>query len=256
MGSLQPFPRSPAVVQCVVLFLVALTLAACDIHEPFMGLIRSVEDEGNPDHVDDPGQFVETFEGNALGSVPTGWTPGWVVVDTDWHIDEREGRTVLVDGATSTGRRIIVWEDIGEFYNPEVLIRTKFPRTSASQQYIIVRASGDAGSETGYAFQVRNNGIRIGRYNNGGLSTVSGNPEYPIGDPDRWYWMRFQVEDYVFRGKIWPDGESEPEDWSIVRENSVVTRPGMVGVGRHAVQGDALIDYFSVGVGGEPAPMP
>jgi hypothetical protein len=233
-------------------------LAAC-VEEPFMGLVPPPGGAENIEHIDEPAQLAETFEGNSLGQIPDGWRTAWADEDAHWHTDQREGRTVLVDRAETDDRRALIWEEAGELFNPEVLLLTKVPETlNAAQQWIVVRASGGPGEETGIAFQIRNNGFRIARYNEGSVSTLDGNPDLPFEpDPEQWYWVRLQVEDRLFRGKIWPEGEAEPLLWSLIRQNSDVLAPGYVGVGRFdSSTGDALFDYFAVGVGGESPPVP
>lgn len=240
----------------------ALSLAACEVDEPFTGLVRPAGSSEALEHADESVQFAEDFEDRTTDQLPSGWTTAWADEGSDWYVDSREGRTVLVDGADEDGRRALIWEEVGELFNPEILMLTKASETlDAAQQWIVVRASGGPGEETGIAFQIRNDGFRVARYDDGSLSMQDGNPDLPVDpDPDLWYWLRLQVEDRLFRGKVWPEGQDEPEPWDIIRENGDVMAPGAVGVGRFSSSssdaGEAWFDYFAVGAGGEPPPQP
>lgn len=254
---LKPFARAGWARNAALISLI-VSLPACEVEGPFMGLTQSPGTANASYEADAPGQFVEPFDGQPLGAVPAGWSVIWNDEDADWFADERSGRVVLVDDSESDGRRTIVWEEAGDLVNPDILVLTRVPATfDASQQWIAARASGGAGEETGYAFQVRNDAVRIARYDSGTLTTLGDHEELGFDrDPERWYWMRFLLEDWLLRGKIWPDGEEEPELWTIVREDAVLTDAGGVGVGRFISSGEALFDYFGLSVGGEPLPRP
>jgi hypothetical protein len=251
--------RRAALVRGTLVPLVALLLA-CEVEGPFMGI---TEQSGfiDPDtYAEDPaGQMAKAFDGETLGALPDGWTPNWVTESANWHVDERSGRVVLVHSGESNARHSIMWDEAGDLVNPDILVLTKVPGTfNSAQQWIAARASGGEGGETGYAFQVRNNQVRIARYNNGSLSTLGDHASVDFElDTDRWYWMRFQLDNWRLRGKIWPEGEPEPELWTIIRQDQVLTEAGGVGVGRfNTSTGDAYFAHFGVGSGGEPPPRP
>lgn len=260
MDSLRDLSRfaDPALMRHAALISLVLLLPACGLDGPFTGLIQGPGSVVASYDSDEPAQFVEQFDDQPLGAIPAGWTVIWNDEEADWYVDERSGRIVLVDGAAADGRHTIVWEQAGDLVNPDILVLTQVPETfDAQHQWIAARASGGAGEETGYAFQVRNNAVRIARYDNGAIATLGDHDELGFDpDPERWYWMRFLVDESLLRGKIWPDGDEEPELWTIIREDAVITEAGGVGLGRFASSGEALFDYFSVGAGGEPLPRP
>jgi hypothetical protein len=252
-----PLVRAAALCRALLLLLAALLPAACDIEAPFMGLVEPPPTVQPPPFTD-PALTMETDFNGSIGALPSGWALSWVENGSNWHLDVREGRTVLVDSATSDGRRNLIWEAAGELFNPEILMLTKVPGTfNRAQQWIAVRATGGPGQETGMTFQIRNNGFRFARYRSGSLLTVGGNPLLPFPpNVNDWYWVRLQVDTDIYRAKIWAYGDEEPEFWSLIRWNDDLMVPGHVGVGRFDRRGDALFAYFAVSAGGEPPPQP
>ena len=68
--------------------------------------------------------------------------------------------------------------------------------------------------------------------------------------PDQWYTMKFQasVEDgkALLRGKVWPKGESEPEDWSIEATDEAPNYSGSPGLFGNAKDAEIFLDNVTV----------
>jgi outer membrane protein assembly factor BamB len=67
-------------------------------------------------------------------------------------------------------------------------------------------------------------------------------------EPDTWYRMKLRVEnldngEVLARGKAWPVGEPEPEEWMVERVDPIGSRSGSPGLFLNAAQG-AYLDNF------------
>ena len=69
-------------------------------------------------------------------------------------------------------------------------------------------------------------------------------------EPNKWYTMKFRAAneggEAVLRGKVWPKGEEEPEEWSIVATDEVPNRTGSPGLFGNAKDAEITLDNISV----------
>ncbi|HEX5445292.1 MAG TPA: serine/threonine protein kinase, partial [Pirellulales bacterium] len=67
---------------------------------------------------------------------------------------------------------------------------------------------------------------------------------------DTWYTIKFQASTEegkaVLKGKVWPRGEDEPEDWSIEAVDEVANLIGSPGLYGNAQDAEIFIDNLSV----------
>ncbi|MGE3778261.1 MAG: PQQ-binding-like beta-propeller repeat protein [Pirellulaceae bacterium] len=68
--------------------------------------------------------------------------------------------------------------------------------------------------------------------------------------PNTWYTMKFQVAasdgKAVLRGKVWPRGESEPEQWTVQVEDAMPNQTGSPGLFGNATNAEVFLDNIQV----------
>jgi hypothetical protein len=68
--------------------------------------------------------------------------------------------------------------------------------------------------------------------------------------PDTWYTMKFQVAlqdgKAILRGKAWPRGEQEPQQWSVEAEDEMPNRQGSPGLFGNATNAEIFHDNIQV----------
>ncbi len=72
----------------------------------------------------------------------------------------------------------------------------------------------DPGNAAGYAFLITHS-LNNMEFLNDQRSWKNNDTEPPFGTVEigTWYWMKAEISDNGFAGKIWKDGEAEPKDW-------------------------------------------
>lgn len=187
---------------------------------------------------------------------PRGWTANWVNEPAAWRVVDRAGTRQLELRPQGSGYHVLQFDRAGAVADVEILALVESTLSAGgTQNRLLVRMSGSAGNETGYALDLRNGTIRIWRFLNGATSGVgdSVNTGWSGGVST---WMRFRAEGTSLMGRVWPAGAPEPEAWSIVREDSAIAGPGSVGIGGWSNEGIRFFDYASVGIAGSSPPVP
>ena len=72
----------------------------------------------------------------------------------------------------------------------------------------------DPGDASGYAFLIHHF-LNNMEFLNDHRAWKGNDTEPPFGEVKigKWYWMKAEISDKNFTGKIWEDGENEPKDW-------------------------------------------
>ena len=69
-------------------------------------------------------------------------------------------------------------------------------------------------------------------------------------EPNKWYTMKFRAavegDKAVLKGKVWPRGEVEPQEWSIVADDHQPTRSGSPGLFGNAKDAELMLDNIHV----------
>jgi len=198
-----------------------------------------------------PAQYQTDFSDTESG-VPADWTMQWR--DSNWEIkDEPHRLEHFVDSAG--GRRLLTWDTVGEVHGDVEVAALVRPRGSGSTLFQLqLHASGEAGSENSYYLDVRtSNSVRINRNLDGSFSTRATSSLPFIVNENTWLNVVLKREGSMLKGKVWPYGADEPEDWSITVEDPL-TNSGKIGLGH--VTSNRYNDWAFVGVGtgGEEAP--
>ncbi|MFA1821421.1 M14 family zinc carboxypeptidase [Virgibacillus oceani] len=204
-----------------------------------------------PPEETEPAQYQTDFSDTESG-VPSDWTMQWR--DSNWEIkDEPHRLEHFVDSAG--GRRLLAWDTVGEVHGDVEVSALVRPRGSGATLFQLqLHATGEAGAENSYYLDVRtNNDVRINRNLGGSFSTrTTANLPF-IVDENTWLNVVFKREGSMLKGKVWPYGADEPQDWSITVEDPL-TNSGQIGLGH--VTSNRYNDWAFVGVGtgGEDAP--
>lgn len=197
-------------------------------------------------------QYQTDFSQNKVGERPYDWSTLWK--ESDWTIDDQPSR--LVHKVTpSEGRRNLIMNAPG-IVEGDVEISTLVRTTGTGQTlfHLHLFATGEVDNENSYLLDVRSSGyVRINR-NLGSTFSTRKTSKLPFEvRTGAWYNAVFQHKDHTLRGKVWPFGEEEPDDWQVVVEDDNINS-GYVGLGHSP--GNVVNEhaFFSVGVGGERAP--
>lgn len=195
----------------------------------------------------------EDFSSQAIGAAPQGWTAIWDIGGQSWQVIQDGPHRRLEHTAFSEGYKTLTWDAAGQAADAEILARVlSTSATGTTQNRLVLRAQGGAGSENGYSLDLRNGQIRIWRWLNG--SGVRLGEFVDIGwQTNAWYWMRFRAEGNQLKGKVWQDGEPEPSSWTIERQDSSVPGAGRIGIGNYSTGGSRWFDYIAVATGGGTA---
>lgn len=199
--------------------------------------------------------FDYDLGGLAAGDQPVGWAPIWETDQQQWQVAELYGFRHLSHVSQVSLPRGLVLDEPGDVVNTEILARVMATSTIGTQNRLIARATGAAGSETAYHFDFRPDLIRISKYEDGAFSII-GAPQDWERDTYRWYWMRFRVQGNRLLARVWDDGQPEPAEWTIEREDRSIQAGGGVGFGSFSDAGNRYWDHISIAVGGESAVLP
>ena len=187
-----------------------------------------------------------------------GVTQRWNVGSWDIATDSPDGGSVALHTVGSSARRMASVDAVSGMADVEAVARVKasaFSHSGGSSPGLVLRGSGNAGSETGYTASVTDARISIGKFVNGAYTALAYAPEtIPVGE---WLWIRFRAFGSSLQVKIWPDGTSEPAEWRRTVSDSSISEGGWVGPSASTNMADLY--YHSIGVaaltsGDEQAP--
>jgi hypothetical protein len=106
----------------------------------------------------------------------------------------------------------------------------------------------------GYAFLIHDN-LGNMEFLNDALAWKNNDTPPPFGvvEVGKWYWMKAEISDAGFRGKIWPEAETEPAKWLLDSKfdfGAVRAVSGNVGLngGSNTGTGKTLVSYDNWGI--------
>lgn len=181
--------------------------------------------------------------------------PNW---STYWYMSEYDGNYEIEHynpgGTGHTGiANALFWHKPGVFRDCLVLSKIFLLNGVTKAPGVILRGSGDAGKENGYVFvaDTTYDEIAIHKYVNGVRTYVTyAALTYSLGN---YYHLKAECLGETVRAKIWIDGTSEPEEWSISATDSSINM-GYCGLFDFEVSGGS---YFnSLQVTGTPVSHP
>jgi hypothetical protein len=226
--------------------------------------------------------YTETFTGQTTGANSTTHTNRWATETTisveNPALLEQDDR-VLQFAAGDSGYQLQSMDSVdgdANRDNSEILCRFRVTTDDDNSAWLVARASGSGGSETGYGLHVGSGAtVALGRLNAGSytsLDTIDADRigESPwasfLGDtftytpPNIWLWARLRVNGtgatVTVNGRVWVDGQEEPTDWTLSASDtsaSRITAAGWSGFGRFVTTGVTYLDMMAVGTNGDTA---
>lgn len=183
--------------------------------------------------------FADDFEAYGTGAgIPSGYAGRWNYAAGEWdrvsdtdvalrHVENNINRTaVTLDAVDADGNRA----------NCEILARFKSTVGVGSllRGGVVGRASGAAGSESGYTCAINDTELRVGKYAAGVSSQVGITTGKALGTG--YYWLRFRVNGTAspvsLKARVWADGAGEPGTWDLDLSDSTspITAAGWCGL--------------------------
>lgn len=203
--------------------------------------------------------FSTDFSGDEVGQQPSSWSTLWR--DGNWTIAD-DPRRLHLDGTTSS-RQALVWDEVGHIDGDVEAYGRVRGQDHMTLFHLGLHNSGTAGNENAYILRARTehaptataNHLQLGRYSNGTFTTLASTPMPFTVAEGTWYHVLVQREGGVLRGKMWPEGHSEPTDWQVVAHDGLLSGGR---VGPSSCCSSLVMDWSAIGVGtgGEPAPRP
>jgi hypothetical protein len=107
----------------------------------------------------------------------------------------------------------------------------------------------DPGDASGYAFLIHHF-LNNMEFLNDHLAWKQNDTEPPFGEIEtgEWYWMKAEISDKGFNGKIWEDGKVEPKDWLLESKldfGNVRPESGQVGLNGGSSNGAPALTVVS-----------
>lgn len=225
--------------------------------------------------------FLDLFA-DETGAAPSGWTKRFSTAN--YTLTGEPYASGVTNGSmrlaiTANGPRMVSLDALGTSTDCEALTRFKLTsvstviQSSTMQAGLMLRASGSAGSEIGYAAVLMsdadNNGshIRLARYSPGGtVATLGSDVAFPWA-VNTTYRIRFRVigtGNPTVQIRIWADNVPEPTAWTIDHVDSGAQRittsgwGGAFAFGCAGSSGTATWDYdwITFATAGEQAQTP
>ena len=189
-------------------------------------------------------QYSTNFSEYEAGQAPSNWSTLWR--ESGWTVKDDPSRLehFVTEGG---GRRVLTWDKAGDITGDVELSALVKANPGNTMFQIHLQGSGNAGGENSYYLDLRSSGnVRINRNMNGGFTVLQSSsiPFTPEGN--QWYQVVFQRDGTTLKGKVWPYGEEEPEDWQVEVNDSNFIQ-GKVGVGHVSSGVTNEWAYFAVG---------
>lgn len=197
-------------------------------------------------------QFFTNFSEYNVGESPFDWSTLWR--ESGWTIKDHPRRLehVVTEGGK---RRVLTWDEADTVYGDvevSTLVRATDEGTTMFQVHL--QGYGDAGSESSYYLDLRDTGhIRINRNLDATFTVLKSEQVSFATDPNTWYQVVFKREGYMLKGKVWPYGEDEPDNWQVEVEDDSHFK-GKVGVGHLTTGMTNEWAFYGVGIGDMKAP--
>jgi hypothetical protein len=208
---------------------------------------------------------VTDFSRYTTGQAPYDWAAFGDTAGSAWTVEAGGGMggKQLQGNQTTAAPRALIWQEIPQQADIEVLVKVQTQETNATFPSPILIARAQTG--VGYAVGLRNgNQIIITRVQNDGSlgANIASSIQYKTYTPNTWYWIRFRVSGtdpaaVGLTATVWAVGDLEPNtptySFNDPAPASAITDPGRVGIATLTAGADPWVDFVSVGVAGTPA---
>ncbi|WP_166354460.1 M14 family zinc carboxypeptidase [Phytoactinopolyspora limicola] len=201
------------------------------------------------------GTFSTDFSGYPAWDQPADWSALWA--PSNFYIQHDPNRLMHYGHFNTGGRKLMTPDAVGSVSGDvevATLVRIDEPMPTTRFQ-LHLHASGERGDENAYYLDVRPEVTRINRVVDGSFSVLDSGTTDPAFESDRWYHAVLARDGEVLRAKVWPYGESEPDEW-LVETTDTSHSAGHVGVGAPPGTNNdtAQFAWFGVGYDGNEAP--
>ncbi len=196
------------------------------------------------------------------GAAPCRWKELWGAAN-EWTVavDNATGKRGLTLASASADRRLLAWDYIPPADAMEILAKV---RPGADRGAAVcgraTDAPGAAADNALCAGLVGGTDLQVGRVV-AGSDNLLFTRTFPYGNGS--WWIRFRVEGNTVRAKAWADNTLDPSlanepGWMI--DNTLPAgpppTPGLAGIAAASASGGLGVEWFSVGLRGDPAPGP
>lgn len=201
--------------------------------------------------------FTTDFSEYETGKgVPKGWKELW---NTSLY-EVAESPSRLIKNSTKANRHLLAWEDVGEIEGDvEIATLMRVPGDTMSGDIgktsfqLHLQASGEDKAIDTYHLDytgAERQGLRIRRSIDHDQTTLdSKKEEFTF---HTWNHVVFQKKGDTLRGKVWPYGTEEPNNWTVEAKDNT-HNSGFAGIGFYSHRRTQEFAWFSVGTGDQDA---
>lgn len=183
-----------------------------------------------------------TFESDAKGSLPVGWSTQF---GSGFSVQTIDGTKAIYSSRTTITRSALKTNDVGIVADSDIKADV-YVTIKGSLPSLASRISGVAGTENVYTARLNAgtvNSLELFKYVNGAgtMLAVTGNL---IVSLNTWYTLRFKTEGTTLKAKVWERTLPEPAEWTLTATDSSLV-DGAVGI-FEAFQGTCYFDNWEL----------
>jgi len=203
-------------------------------------------------------QYLTDFSEYTTGVAPSDWTVQFGDFTANSIVEDQTalgGKVYRLTTTATSARRVVTWDDIPSVADCEVLML--FRSGAVNDAGSIVRHSGTTTSTVSTIRAAIINTfseLQIGRYDSGSFGQIA--VQSISIDSGGSYFVRQKADGQNHYAKIWDVNSKEPTAWTVTGTSSTVTTAGNTGLFLFNADATLDVDWFSVGTGTDPAPMP
>ena len=186
----------------------------------------------------------DTFESDAIGSVPAGWTR---LAGATFTVESIDGQKAVKRTNGSDGWDYLRWED--GYQRTDFELTGDFRVASGNvDPRIRFRIDDDVEDTYELRFNAHGSEIYFMKIVAGGAETDIGARVAKTYTTNIWYSFRLLVEGTSLKARMWLRGASEPETWDLDRTDSSITAQGYIALAAW-YSGDFWFDNLSLNGG-------
>lgn len=210
-------------------------------------------------------QYYYDFSNYTADAEPSGWTKRWSSISATYKVQNsstpsgKELQAIITAGTIRKAFSLDVIDSDSNRANIEILVKFRIPSdvTGKTNMFICVHGSGGSGTENFYGLELRDlDNLYLWKRVSGTSTTLDSALSILTLTNTKNYWARLRVENsgVDIYGKIWEDGESEP-DWQVEKTGDAGWSASLrfAGVGTYVGITSTYYDIISIATNGETA---